>query len=183
MGSRVLVVPAVQVKVTLEQIAPPIWRRLVVPGDWDLGQLHKALQIAFAWADSHLHAFEVGDDTFGDDESGEDEVEPERDVRVREVLDAPGKELTYEYDFGDSWRHRVVMEEQLEPTKTARCLAGERSAPPEDSGGSFGYLHSLEVLADPTHPEYDEVHDWFGADWDPEAVDLERINRALARLR
>jgi hypothetical protein len=64
---------------------------------------------------------------------------PRRSHLLREFLVAPGDKLAYEYDFGHSWRHTVLLEEVLEPAEaggaTARCIAGSRACPPEDCGG------------------------------------------------
>ena len=51
---------AVQLVVTLERVEPAIWRRLVVPRAWHLGQLHLVIQAAFNWWNSHLHEFRIG---------------------------------------------------------------------------------------------------------------------------
>jgi Plasmid pRiA4b ORF-3-like protein len=38
-----------QIKVTLLGTRPPIWRRLLVPSEWTLEQLHALLQAAMGW--------------------------------------------------------------------------------------------------------------------------------------
>ena len=50
--------PIYQLKITLAEIRPPIWRRIQVPGTILLCCLHDALQAVFGWTDSHLHNFE-----------------------------------------------------------------------------------------------------------------------------
>ncbi len=54
-----------QIKVTLLGTTPPIWRRLLVPADMTLEQLHSVLQEAMGWDDSHLHDFRIGERRFG----------------------------------------------------------------------------------------------------------------------
>jgi hypothetical protein len=54
-----------QIKVTLLDTKPPIWRRLQVPADLTLAQLHNVLQIAMGWDDEHMHEFRVGQRRFG----------------------------------------------------------------------------------------------------------------------
>ena len=95
---------------------------------------------------------------------------------------APKGKLIYEYDFGDSWEHVVELEKILTPEPGAsypRCTAGKRSGPPEDCGGIWGYADLLDALADPSHPEHDNLLEWVGGEFDPELCDLEAINQAL----
>lgn len=108
MATKATKTPAVQVRVTLRDIEPPIWRRLVLPGGWHLGRVHQVLQIAFGWYGGHLHEFQVGHRRFGPaDPYGMDAKEREVIARVHEVLGAPGDSLTYWYNFGDDWFHDV----------------------------------------------------------------------------
>lgn len=63
------------------------------------------------------------------------------------------------------------------------CLAGKRACPPEDCGGIWGYMQLLEALADPQHPEHEEMLEWVGGSIDPEAFDLHDINQRLRSLK
>jgi Plasmid pRiA4b ORF-3-like protein len=178
----------VQLKVTLRGIRPPIWRRLRVPSDITLGQLHRALQIVMGWTDSHLHQFCVGRQYFGlpdpDDGFSPDTID-ERRVRLDQVVSV-GSKLVYEYDFGDGWSHDVVVE-RAEPltddNSSPLCLDGRRARPPEDCGGPYGYAELLAAFTDPTHPEHAERLEWIGPHWHPEDFDIDRINKQLQRLR
>jgi len=38
-------------------------------------------------------------------------------------------------------------------------------------------------MADPKHPEHNEMLEWIGEEWDPEAFDLEAVNSALQPRR
>lgn len=111
------------------------------------------------------------------------ELKPAEEVRLAGLLRKPGDRLTYVYDFGDSWEHEVQLEKvaETEPgVAYPRCIAAERACPPEDCGGIPGYEMLLEALADPEHPDHDEMREWLGGGFDPEEVDLDRINRELA---
>jgi hypothetical protein len=173
--------PIYQIKVTLKHTDPPIWRRLLVQSDFRLDELHEALQVAFGWQDSHMHQFIVGREVYGDpawDDFGD--VRNEGRVELREVVDLNGI-VVYEYDFGDSWMHELLVENvimEAERLQHPRCIAGERACPPEDSGGVRGYEELLAILADPSHEEYEHMRSWAGA-YQPEAFDLEAVNEAL----
>jgi hypothetical protein len=174
-----------RIKVTIVNIRPPVWRRLEVPLSSSFGDLHDILQIAFAWQDYHLHLFDVAGVHIGTpDDEWEEEVIDEEQVRLGQLLET-GDRFRYEYDFGDDWTHHAVVEDIVPPDPAAthpRCLGGRRAAPPEDSGGPWGYARMLEILADPDDEDHDEIAEWIGQEWDPDAFDRETINRELASL-
>jgi hypothetical protein len=175
--------PIYQLKVTLRGIQPPIWRRLQVASDITLYELHRLLQVAMGWMDCHLHEFARGHTLYGtsDREFGIARL-PEKKIRLLDVLFRPRDKMTYQYDFGDSWEHNIVLERILKPsaeTSHPICLAGERACPPEDCGGIPGYYELLEALADTEHPEHDHLMEWTGGGFDPERFDLEGTNRSI----
>jgi hypothetical protein len=177
--------PVYELRVVLSWIEPPIWRRIQVTADTTLAGLHHTLQIVMGWQDSHLHRFRVGDDYYGDATFEELELIPEDRTRLDEVAPGPGARLLYEYDFGDSWEHEIEVERVLdsEPgVRYPRCIEGARSAPPEDCGGVPGYEDLLAAIADPRHPEREELLEWVGGDFDPEAFDIDAVNRGLGHL-
>jgi len=177
-------VPIYQIKVTLEGSKPPIWRRLLVRSDITLGDLHDIIQAAFGWWDYHLHQFIVGDTYFGVPNPDYDdymEMNDEQGVMLNQIAPREGFKFRYEYDFGDSWLHLVLLEKILPPEPGQDyplCIKGRRAGPPEDVGGIWGYYSYLEAIRDPKHPEHDEYLEWRG-EFDPEAFDLEKINAAL----
>ena len=91
----------------------------------------------------------------------------------------------YEYDFGDSWQYEVLVEKLLPGVadRTVTCLAGARAGPPEDCGSIPGYENLVEAMADPKHPEREELLEWLGGPYDPEAFNLDTLNTKLKRLR
>jgi hypothetical protein len=180
--------PIYQIKVTLEGSKPPIWRRLMVRSDSTLGDLHRIIQLAFGWWDYHLHQFIVGRAYYGQphpDYFDDMEMRDEQDVTLRQIAAAEGFKFRYEYDFGDSWLHQVLVEKVL-PAEPGRrypvCVKGRCACPPEDVGGIWGYYSFLEALADPDHEEHESYLEWVGGDFDPEAFDLEEVNQALQAL-
>ncbi|CPY34284.1 TnpR [Mycobacteroides abscessus] len=136
-----------RVRVDLMYAKPPIWRRLVLPGDLVLDELHDVLQVAMGWQDGHLHKFGVGADrrtrayfvTRFDLSEGDDGL-VEDGVRLDQVVSGKGDRLFYDYDFGDGWEHVLVVEDVLDdPPSAPVCLAGKMACPPEDCGGLGGY--------------------------------------------
>ncbi len=176
-----------QIKITLSDVRPAIWRRVLVPEDTTLVGLHRVIQASMGWEDYHLWRFEFKGVEYAEP-SKEDRGRGTRNARTARLdqLTGPGGVLLYEYDFGDGWEHRVQVEEVLaaEPGREYPVyLAGERAGPPEDSGGPLGYARLLEVLADTSAPEHDDMLDWIGEDFDPETVDIEEIRFRLALTR
>lgn len=173
-----------QLKVTLNGSKPPIWRRLQVSSAIDLPELHDILQIAMGWTDSHLHMFVVGNRQYGiPDPDFEDEAVSEQGIRVDTLLKKEKDVLIYEYDFGDGWEHKVVLEKIVDDTagvSVPRCIAGRRGCPPEDVGGIWGYEEFLTAYIDKTHPEHDEYVEWAGEYFDPERFDPLEVNEILA---
>jgi len=175
--------PTYQLKVTLWGSNPPIWRRFLVPSDITLKHLHYALQTVLGWSDSHMHQFCAGGVFYGtpNREFGVQRVS-ESKTKLDEVLRNPNDRITYEYDFGDSWEHEIELEQILPRDHGARypwILAGERACPPDDVGGIPGYYHFLEALADPKHPEHEDMVDWIGGKFDPDNFDVKKANLSI----
>jgi hypothetical protein len=180
-------------EVSIADSRPKIRRKLSVPGDYTLGDLHYILQAAFGWENAHMHSFTVNSTEYGMTETGDmgfgnefDTVDEETVCLSRLDLQ-PKQKFKYLYDFGDSWLHEITVSKIIpigaEDGELARprCLKGERAGPFEDSGGIWGYERMLEVLKDPNHEEYEEIHGWAG-NFDPEYVNLEEINACLEQI-
>ncbi len=169
-----------QLKITLKDSKPPIWRRVEVPDDITLSRLHTIIQAAMGWTDSHLHMFTVGQTSYGvPDPSYDDDVHDERRVKLNQLLTEPKQKFSYEYDFGDSWTHVVLLEQVRESApglRYPRCTAGKRACPPEDCGGIWGYADFLAAIIDPEHPEHDDMLEWVGGEFDPELFDPDEVN-------
>lgn len=176
-----------QLKISLKDVYPPIWRRLLISSSTDLAELHRIIQITMGWSNSHMHQFTAGKKQFGvpDDEFG-DSTTPEIGVRIGSLLKAENEWISYEYDFGDSWEHKIVLEKILpyRPEEGGpRCIDGSRGCPPEDVGGAWGYEEFLEAYTDSGHPDHEEKLEWVGDSFDPEQFDLEQVNLNLRRMR
>lgn len=182
--------PIYQLKVTLRGSRPPIWRRLQVSGATSLEKLHWILQTAFGWTNSHLHQFIIDRQAyslpeFELDEFG-DEIKNERRAKLDQLGLGPKSKFAYEYDFGDSWEHEIVVEKVMQKEAGAtypRCTGGKRAGPPEDCGGIWGYERLQEVIKDPEDEEHESMMEWLGGGFDPEYFHQEEINEQLKRIR
>ena len=178
-----------QFNIELHHIEPSIWRRIEVPYDYTFWDLHVAIQDAMGWDDSHLHRFEIKlensrvpsfigipmDEDFN--HMPEFVIRAGWEVPLSEVFDLPGVAVQYEYDFGDSWQHTILLESihlAKSRVRYPKCIDGQRACPPEDCGGIWGYHNILEVLADRKHPEYADVREWVGR-FDPERFDAKKV--------
>ena len=183
-----MAVSVFQFKITMKDIDPPIWRRILVPEKYSFWDLHVAIQDAMGWLDYHLHVFrirpkhkrtvsEIGipdEDAF----EGDPEVLQGWDIPVSRYFQEVGDVAEYEYDFGDGWQHEVLLEGILlkeKKEKYPKCLGGERACPPEDCGGVDGYYHLLEVLSDSANEEYEEMVMWLGKKYDADEFDARRV--------
>ena len=177
-----------QLKIELAWNKPVIWRRIIVPETMTLGKLHDAIQAAMGWCDCHLHEFEIAGERYGIPDPDFDwgvPVRSERRVRLVTALSG-SKTFRYTYDFGDGWEHRIKVEKVLPPDPalaTPLCLAGANACPPEDVGGSPGYLDFVDAVSDPNHPEHDEMLDWCGGSFDPTAFDAQPVNAFLRYIK
>jgi len=172
-----------QLKVTLKDFKPPIWRRVLVESEVTLFDLHQIIQIAMGWHNYHLHEFRIAGEHFGSpDLGGFEDVNDDAKTKLHQVIQGEKMKFLYEYDFGDSWVHEILVEKVLPVEKGGTypvCLKGKGACPPEDVGGVWGYADFLEVLADPEDPQYEEMLEWVGGEFDPEAFDLETVNKRL----
>ena len=146
----------------------------------------RVLLAAMGWSNTHLHAFAVGNERYG--MNYDDFPEGEIDEKTVSVLQALRDErrFIFEYDFGDSWEHEVVVEELTRPPiglKFAVCIDGANACPPDDVGGTGGYGEFLEAIVNPAHDEHANYLEWIGGSFDPTAFDLAEVNARLQKVR
>jgi hypothetical protein len=177
-----------QFKVRLKDVKPPVWRRIQVPCTYTFWDLHVAIQDAMGWLDYHLHALEVRERTMGalleigippeDEFEGEPVVLPGWEIPAARHLTLADREVDYLYDFGDGWKHAVVLE-KVGPRDSSLhypvCVGGRRACPPENCGGPWGYKELLEALADPEHDEHETLVAWMGGSFDPEEFEAASV--------
>jgi hypothetical protein len=175
----------VELLITLAGIDPPVWRRVRVPGEYTLHQLHRVIQLLFGWLDYHPYDFRVGERRF-EAPGPEAEDEDSTSVTLVSLGLARGSRLTCTYGFGDEWVHEIEVEDVYVTTPYAdeprlpRLFNGGRAGPPEDCGGPHGYARMLQALDEPRDPEGEEHRRWIGGRWDAELFDRRMVANNLA---
>lgn len=158
-----------QFKITLNGIKPKIWRQIQVPGNYSFLDLHIAIQETMGWEDCHLHQFEMINPRYGKMEPIDESKENK--TIISKYFSLSNKKANYEYDFGDSWEHTILLEKILpveKGSKYPKCLAGERACPLENCGGALGYEGLLEAIKNPNDSEYQDMLGWIDDDFKPE---------------
>lgn len=171
----------------LRDVEPRIWRRMVVRESMWLARLHDAIQVAFGWFDYQLHRFTVNDIGYGNPVRRDNEtlVEDDRDFSLADLEIAPKETFVYEYSFGDGWQIEVRVERAelaQAGVKYPHLTEGRHNGPPEDCGGPAGYKEVLYSLKHPDEPLSKEWLEWLGEGYDPLALDLPKLNKALVKL-
>ena len=176
--------------ISLLEVEPAIWRRVVIPVKWRLNKISWSLLIAMGWNISHLYEIEhrktlyVPDPEECDGMDDEFTIVKDTKMRLGELELKPGDSFILRYDFGDGWEHKITMEGPAEipahhKLPRADCLEGARACPPDDCGGSIGYEDLLLSLKDKAHPEHKEKSEWLGKPFDSEFFDLNKTRNHL----
>lgn len=186
------------IKVTIMEIEPPVWRRLLVPENITFSKLHRIIQASFGWQNYHLYDFDFGDTVvflpdpaYGPGELYGDVIEINPRGEKIDSLLREREKCVYTYDMGDDWKHELILEDVLtskNDSKFSICLDGAGHRPPEDVGGVGGYEEFLEVLNDPDHPEHDPNLIWAekdtgGRKFDPHYFYIHEVNRTLSKIK
>jgi hypothetical protein len=175
-----------QLKITLRGSKPPIWRRVQVPGKFTLAQLHEVIQAAMGWYNAHLYQFEIGSEFYSNPAFQLEDSRSDRTLALTRLIPGEKFKFHYAYDMGDYWEHAILVEKVLSAdpkTQYPLCLKGKRACPPEDCGGIWGYGSFLETITDPNHPDHEDMLEWVGGSFDPEAFDLAAVNDRLQSMR
>lgn len=177
-----------RIRITLDDIKPAIWRRVELPVSNSLKTLHLAIQAVMLFENYHLFRFDIGEASYGirfDDDYMDPPTRDAGNLRLTKLIERGVTAFTYTYDFGDDWRHSIVIEEVLpaDPaTDYPRFVDGARRAPPEDVGGLPGFEAFLDAMAKPRHPECKSVLQWYGRPFDPENISADEIHARMATL-
>lgn len=186
---RIKTAPAIlQVHIELRGTKPKVWRRVLVPETITLLRMHLVIQAAFGWGHSHMHEFIAGDgERYGTLDPDYDDPGSVSSENTRLTTALRRSTLTYVYDFGDNWVHRIKVEKTFAPDPLMTlpfCVGGACATPPEDCGGTPGYTDFVQAMADPQHPEHDNLAEWVGVpSWDPLVFDTIAANDRLADIK
>ena len=168
----------IQLKVTLVDSEPEVWRQVLVPANIQLSDLHSVIQQVMGWQNLHDYSFQTG--------LGTEKSLLDTEQTLADTLSTAGEQTVYyNYDKENGWRHRLTPE--LTNTEISdkyknrpACIAGAAACPPEGSGGIWGYDQLLARLEDIEDPEYIDLIDKYG-DFDPDAFDLAAANSRLEK--
>ncbi|HOY68274.1 MAG TPA: plasmid pRiA4b ORF-3 family protein [Candidatus Ozemobacteraceae bacterium] len=169
----------------IEGVTPPVWRRMELAETLSLKGVHAALQAVMGWRGEYPACFSAAGTLWPIG----DWPDPGRDaagLTLGGLRDLAGDEFFYDYEPDDPWRVRCRFEAEsrADAIRPPTCLAGGRAAPPDGVGGREGYADFLRMLGDP-EADPDEVEDmleWAGGAFDPDAFDLAAANRRLERI-
>lgn len=180
-------------KIQLLDIEPAIWRRFTVPACITLDRLHDVIQVVMGWKDSHLYEFTISNKRYTEEPETKEQGLECGLYRLGELIKRKGRVFNYLYDFGDGWEHEITIEDSRysshdsvnyfcsKQIRDLMCLDGQRACPPEDVGGTYGYLNFLNALREPKHERHEEYTKWSGGNFDSELFELERINLELMK--
>ena len=182
----------IQLKITLQESNPLIWRRVLLTAESSFFELHHIIQIAMGWKNYHLYEFNIEGYRIGEisqDEKtegyGSDQLLDSKTVKLTDIITEDNEAFTYEYDFGDRWLHLIEVEHFSEAEESKWypiCIDGQYACPPEDCGGIDSYYEYLTILKDKTHPDYKDLMDWFPRRFDPEKFDRSKTVTPLRNL-
>ncbi len=181
-----------QLRISLEDVAPAIWRHLHVPADLTLADVSLVFIEAMGWTNSHLHETIANGLRYAKPESesergaiGLPDTIDEATVTLRQLVESGATKFRFVYDSGDYWAHNVEVEStSVEPVPGVSypsCIAGQRACPPEDCGGTAGYMGLVEALADPKHEDHRSIRAWVGRSYNPEDFGVALVNVALEK--
>jgi hypothetical protein len=174
-----------RLRVAIDEVAPPVVRRIEVPLGMRLDDLHFVLQIAIGWQNCHPFEFRIGDEAWGlVDRDAESNPLPAETATLADVV-ALGRSFKYGYVFGEDWQHTVEIEAVTPAEPGAvypRLLEAQGRCPPADIGGAAGYEVYVSAIADPRHPLHETMIEFDDPAFDPAKVDTAALAKSLASL-
>jgi hypothetical protein len=173
----------IQMKISLDDIKPEIWRRFIINSSCSLDKFHIILQTIMGWQNCHLYGFIVNGEEYmpsdDDDEFFESDALNTKGMTIKKLKLNEKDKIKYIYDYGDNWEHTIKIEKIIntdDKIQTPLCVDGERNCPPEDCGSYPGYDDIVNAMKKPKSKEAKEFIEWLGEPYDSEKFDIERIN-------
>lgn len=133
------------IKISLNCISQRPYRTFKVHDSITLFELHKLIQIAFAWDDSHLFVFTRKDIEYADermdgvDDEDEDDILDCSEIKLKDLNLIEKERFKYLYDFGDNWMHTIFIEKIEEGEKVIEYISGKGNTIMEDGQGIQKY--------------------------------------------
>jgi hypothetical protein len=133
-----------QLRIALLRTSPHVWRRVLVPGNFNLAQLHQILRALFGWSEAHPHRFLIRAKSFTVYQTGAcDGAGP---MLLSDFQFYVRERFFYDHRFDlqtPVWRHEIRVEKTLsiqEGWSYPRCIAGAGTPPPEPVASSSTLL-------------------------------------------
>jgi hypothetical protein len=181
--------PVVRIRIELEGTDPQVWRSVDVPLSSTLTALHDIIQVTMRWQGAHMFEFVVGDQVYGepypDDSAWDRKVLQAKSIRLKTLVERGVDRFLYVYDFGDNWRHHIILDsvrQGEDHTDYPAFVGGARRAPPDDVGGISGFEAFLEAVIDPRHEDHDQMLKWSDGSFDPEDIDERDIRMIIGNF-
>ena len=181
--------PVVRIRIELEGTDPQVWRSVDVPLSSTLTALHDIIQVTMRWQGAHMFEFVVGDQFYGepypDDSAWDRKVLQAKSIRLKTLVERGVDRFIYVYDFGDNWRHHIILDgvrQGEDQTDYPAFVGGARRAPPDDVGGISGFEAFLEAVTDPRHEDHDQMLEWSDGSFDPEDIDERDIRMIIGNF-
>lgn len=184
-----------QIKVSIRDTHPPVWRRLLIPEGITFHELNAIIQLAFDWCGYHLYSFEVGATLHEEgifielpniDNWGFRETKNSKTIKIDRYFEE-FKRMKFTYDFGDNWIHDILIEKIIEDDEKLKypiCTKAKMASLPEDCGGPWGYEELMDILSDKNNERYEDMKEWsIGMEEDRTKVDIEDINEKLKEYK
>jgi hypothetical protein len=176
-----------QIKVSVGNVTPEIWRRIFVRSDATFAQLHLTLQSMMSWSNHYHYSFKAGGERYAPPQEVGYEFGSRKSVKTK-LFSIFGKNTTtmmYEYGFSKGWVVDLHLEGTLVNTgqaTTVLCTEGARHGPAEDSGGPREYMEKVKILKSPGHNRYQEMKEAIGPRFDAEDFNLAKTNEKLRKI-
>jgi hypothetical protein len=207
LSSKITNKSVVQLHIVLHDCDIEISRKVIVPANLNLAQIHTVIQLAMGWSNSHLYEFRVSDVQFHDvetayqllahfdDDDDRGTIKIVTNWTIADVAEEFGRNLTYTYDFGDSWLHNIVITPAVDFADGHAgydLVSMKGLCPPEDCGGisefnrTLSYFRRVAGSFDSFDVQFakqrGEVYDWLGQDYDPYAQPKLEDHRAMLMI-
>lgn len=132
-----------QLKITIKNSHPPIWRRVLVPDGITFRDLDEIIEELFGWAHDHMFEFSFRNNTYFIGTPI-----PDKEDTVDRMIDGFMKEnlvFSYTYDFGDDWVHTIKVEKIVERAERfPEVLTSKGPNMIEDCGGLWGFYDYID---------------------------------------